>query len=297
MKRFLLLLTLCAAVLCASAKNKYVIAGGAGTQDGSSWANAAPTIGSMTWSIVSPGDTMFVAEGVYNEAIALSSQNGTTYLGGYKAETGERNPELYETILDGTDLNSYVVVKYDNPPAEPMTIDGFIIQNAKHGEWDGGAVFMRGNMTLSNCIIRNCETTGNSYAGGVWLQNDTARYQGVIRNCIFENCVRKDKTSGAGAIYMHDGGIVENCIIRNCQGGVGGIYNASGIVRNCVLYNNLSDYNACLNGKGTFINNTVCNNQGAEGRYAGCRIEGTVYNSVFWGNQVSGTASATNQNY
>ena len=298
MKRILFLMALSAVTLCASAKNKYVIAGGAGTQDGYSWANAAPSISSVIWSIVNPGDTMFVAEGVYHEGIAVSSQNGTTYLGGYNPETGERNPELYETILDGTGLDGYFIVKYDDPPADPMTIDGFIIQNVKHGEWDAGAVFLRGNMTLSNCIIRNCESTGNSSTAGVWIQTGNAANPGVVRNCIFENCVRKDKSSGAAAVYNHDGGIIENCIIRGCQSGNGGIRNAAdGIVRNCVLYNNLSDYNGCLHGEGLFINNTVCNNAGASGRYGGCRIDGTVVNCVFWGNKVPDTSSATNQNY
>ena len=302
MKRFLFLLTVCTVALCASASNRYVTPTGNGTKDGKSWENAAEGISSMIWKVVAPGDTMFIAEGTYNEGIALSSQNGTTYLGGYNAETGERDIELYETILDGTGLSGYFIVKYDDPPTDPMTIDGFTIQNVQHGEWDAGAVFLRGNMTLSNCIIRDCETTGNSYTAGVWIQtkfeNGSSATPGTVRNCIFENCVRKDKTSGAGAVYNHDGGIIENCIIRGCQGGIGGIYNAEGgIVRNCVLYNNLSDYNACLNGKGTYINNTICNNLGASGRYGGCRIEGKVVNCVLWGNQVPGTASATNQNY
>ena len=302
MKKLLLLLTVCTAALCASASNRYVVQDGAGTQDGTSWENAAPSIASMIWKVVNPGDTMFVAQGTYNEGIALSSQNGTTYLGGYNPMTGERDPELYETILDGTGLSGYFIVKYDDPPVDPMTIDGFIIQNVKHGEWDAGAVFLRGNMTLSNCIIRDCETTGNSYTAGVWIQtkfgNGDAATPGLVSNCIFENCVRKDKTSGAAAVYNHDGGIIENCIVRGCQGGNGAIRNAAdGIVRNCVLYNNLSDYNGALYGDGLFVNNTVCNNEGASGRYGGCRITGTVINCVFWGNQVPGTASATNQNY
>ena len=298
MKKLLLLLTVCTVALCASASNRYVVQDGAGTQDGTSWENAAPSISSMIWKVVSPGDTMFIAQGIYNEGIALSSQNGTTYLGGYNPLTGERDPEMYETILDGTGLNDYFIVKYDDPPTSPMTIDGFTIQNVKHGQWDAGAVFLRGNMTLSNCIIRDCETTGNSYTAGVWIQKGDAANPGLVSNCIFENCVRKDKTSGAAAVYIHDGGIVENCIIRGCQGGNGGIRNAAdGIVRNCVLYNNLSDYNGCLHGNGTFVNNTICNNEGASGRYGGCRIDGTVYNCVFWGNIVPGTESATNQNY
>ncbi len=96
MKRNLLLMTFCAAVLCASASNRYVSPTGT-DGDGKSWVNAKTTIAGAINS-VGTGDTLFIAEGVYNEAI--SAHDGATYLGGYNAETGLRDPELYESIID-----------------------------------------------------------------------------------------------------------------------------------------------------------------------------------------------------
>ena len=281
MKRFLFLLTVCTVALCASASNRYVSPTG-DDGDGKSWEHAKTTIAGAIWS-VGVGDTMFIAEGVYNEAI--SAQDGATYMGGYNAETGERDLELYETILDGTGMTSWLLVKYDNPPANPIMIDGLVFQNAKHDTWGAAAVYMRGNMTVQNCHFRNCESGSN--AGAIWIEQGDATTPAVVRNCLFENCVCTVQESGAGAIYNSEGqGLIENCIIRGCKGSIGGIRNnEGGIVQNCVLYNNHSTYNGCIYGAGSFFNNTICNNDGV--RYAGSRTTGRVTNCVFWGNSTT----------
>ena len=278
MKKFILFLTFCTAALCASASNRYVSPTGS-DGDGKSWANAVHTIAQAIWH-VGVGDTMFIAEGVYNEAI--SAQSGCTYMGGYNAETGERDLELYESILDGTGMTSWLLVKYDNPPADPIMIDGLVFQNAKHSTWGAAAMYLRGNMTVQNCTFRNCESGSN--AGAIWIEQGNATTPAVVRNCLIENCVCTGAESGVGGIYNNEGtGLIENCIIRGCQGSIGGIRNnEGGVVQNCVLYNNHSTYNGCIYGAGSFFNNTICNNTGV--RYAGSRTTGRVTNTVFWGN-------------
>ena len=130
MKKLFLFLTVCAVSLCASASNRYVSPTGS-DGDGKSWANAVHTIAQAIWN-VGVGDTMFIAEGVYNEAI--SAQSGATYMGGFNAETGDRDPEVYESILDGTGMTSWLLVKYDNDPEARIVIDGLVFQNANHSE-------------------------------------------------------------------------------------------------------------------------------------------------------------------
>ncbi|MBR1878008.1 MAG: metallophosphoesterase [Paludibacteraceae bacterium] len=293
MRKTLLLLTLCIAVLCASASNRYISPTG-NDGDGKSWANAKTSIGAAIWD-VGVGDTMFIAEGVYNESV--SAQSGATYMGGYNAETGARDPEMYETILDGTDLGTYLIVKYDGDPEARITVDGFILQNANHSVWGGAAMYARGNMTVNNCIFRNC--TSGSKAGGIFIDPSTDA-QVIIGNCIFEYCNNTLAQQAAAVCFedrAHLNAMVENCIFRGCQGGVTIYSRAGATIQNCVFYNNQADYNGCLYGKGTFINNTVCNNAGASGRYGGARVDGKVVNTVFWGNKAEGTSSATNQNY
>ena len=280
MKRFLFLLTLSAAVLCASASNKYVSPTG-DDGDGKSWEHAKTTIAGALWG-VGVGDTMFIAEGVYNESI--SAQSGCTYMGGYDPETGKRDLELYPSILDGTGLDSYLLVKYDAPPANPIMIDGLVFRNAKHSEWGAAAMYMRGNMTVQNCTFRNCESGSN--AGAIWIEQGDATTPAVVRNCLIEYCVCSVAESGVGGIYNKDGsGVIENCIIRGCKGSIGGIRNEAGVVQNCVMYNNHSTYNGCIYGAGSFFNNTICNNFGD--RYAGSRTTGRVTNTVFWGNSTT----------
>lgn len=290
MKRQFLLLTLCAAVLCASASNRYISPTG-DDGDGKSWEHAKTNIAAAIWD-VGVGDTMFIAEGIYNEAI--SAQSGATYMGGFNAETGLRDPELYESIIDGTDRTSWSLVKYDGDPEARITVDGLVFQNANHSEWGGAAMYLRGNMTINNCVFRN--NTSGSKAGGMFV-DPTGSEQTIISNCLFENC-NNTLAQQASAIAFEDksnlNALVENCIFRGCTGGVTIYSRAGSVIRNCVFYNNHADYNGVLYGKGTYINCTVCNNTGVEGRYAGCRVEGKVINTVFWGNIAP---NASNVNY
>ena len=290
MKKLFFLLTLSAAVLCASASNKYISSlTGDDANSGSSWENARATIASCIWS-VGAGDTMFIAEGVYNEAI--SAQSGCTYIGGYNAETGLRDPEIYESILDGTGIK-YLLIKYDNDPAARIVVDGLVFQNANHSEWGGAAMYIRGNMTVNNCILRN--NTSGSKAGGIFV-DPTTNAQTIISNCLFEGCSNTlgDQAAAISFESKEQNAIVENCIIRGCTGDVMIASKPGTIIRNCVIYNNHSSKNGCLYGTGTFINCTVCNNTGVDARYAGCRVEGKVVNSVFWGNTAP---NAPNVNY
>ena len=298
MKRFLLLLTLCTATLCASASNKYVKPDGDDSLDGKSWANAFATIQTAVWGVPA-GDTIFIAEGTYYQAFSVSS--GQTILGGYNATTGERDIEMYETIIDGTDQGKWIIVKYDADPDQLIVIDGLTLQNANHSQ-EGGAVFLRGNMAITNCHILNCS---GSNGGGINVSMGSSGVQPIIRNCLIELC---SATSSGGAI-RNKGGLIENCVIRGCQGKYGTIRNDSGTIRNCVIHNNATTISGwpasggIYNPGGTVINCTVCNNYGLQ--YAGIHADSEVYNSVFWGNQaqdgfadpvnyISNTASSHN---
>ena len=294
MKRLFFLLTLCTAALCASASNKYVNqATGSDSNSGDSWDKARATIAAALSSRVA-GDTVFIAEGIYKENIAAKS--GVALFGGYNAETGERDLELYESVLDGTGSETWLLVKYDADPEVRIVLDGLVFQNANHATWGGAAIFARGNMTINNCVFRNCAS--GSKAGGIFVDPSTEE-PAIISNCLFEYCSStvEDQASAINCESSTKNILVENCIFRACSGDVV-IYSRPGmIVRNCVLYNNYVNKNGCLNGGGTFINNTVCNNLGKSGRYGGCRVDGTVVNSVFWGNKVPDTTNPTNLNY
>ena len=296
MKKLFFLLTACTVVLCASASNRYVSPTG-NDGDGKSWANAKTTIAGAMWS-VGVGDTMFIAEGVYNERISV--QDGATYLGGYNAETGERDIDQYETILDGADINNYLIVRYlgsgESFPTNKSLIEGITLRNLVNSQWGGGAIFLRGNMTVNQCRFINCKgTNDDAGAGAIFVESDEAPEKALISNCLFEYC----EGIKAAAIYNNGGGIIENCIFRGCSGtrAVVRNYNANGIVRNCVIYNNAitGGSSKVLENNGLTVNTTICNNYSDEyATYTGSSAK--MYNCVIWGNQ-SATSFTSEPNY
>lgn len=275
MKQKLSCLTLSIALLASSnwcnATNRYVSAGCDG--DGLSWATAKGSIKSAVESCHT-GDTVFVSSGLYNEYVSIV--DGVNILGGYNADTGARNIETFETILDGTGLGKYLIVKYDSPCENPTLIEGLTLQNAEHSS-DGGAAYIRANITLSKCRIKNCK---GQNGGGVF--NDG----GVIKDCIIELC---SSTSSGGAI-RNSGGIVENCIMRGNQGKYGTIRNENGgIVRNCIIHNNSATVSGWPNSGGIYnpsgivANCIIACNYGSQ--YAAIHSEGKTINTICWNNQ------------
>ncbi len=276
-------MTICAVSLCASASNHYVSATtGDDANAGSSWQTAKATI-AAGYSGCSVGDTLFIAAGTYSEMISVKS--GVTILGGYNATTGLRDIDLYPTILDGTNVGKFLIVKYDNDCADPTWIEGLVLQNANH-ENEGGGAFIRGNMTLNKCTIRNCH---GSNGGGAYVRSKTAGTPACITNCVIELC---SSTSSGGGAYLYENAVMEGCIIRGCSGKYGSVrsHKPGCIMRNCVLYNNSCTVSGWPDSGGIFneagaevYNCTSCNNYGPQ--YAGVHSDGSVFNSVFWGNR------------
>lgn len=278
MKRTFLIFATLAMAIGAMASNKYVKPDGDDSLDGKSWANAFGTVQKAVNNCPS-GDTIFIAEGIYNQKFSVGE--GQTLLGGYNATTGERDIELYETILDGTDIGRYIVVKYDAPPTDRITMDGMTFRNAQHAQWGGGAIYMRDNMTISHCHIYDCS---GGTAGAIFIDHQDADVApAIISDCVIELC----SSTSCAAIY-NNGGIVENTIVRGCTGSAGAIRNetSGSIVRNCVVYNNTLTSvwpNSAIYNKGLVYNTTIANNYGDQ--YPGTHSEGNMYNCVLWGNQ------------
>ena len=288
MKRLFLLLTVCATALYSSAAFHYVKPDGDNSADGASWATAKKTI-SGALSIAASGDSILVAEGTYNESVSF--RDGVAVLGGYNAATGERDIDRYVSIVDGTGITSNLVVKYSPNPEVRVLFEGFTVQNANNAQWGSPTIYLRANITINRCHIRNCKANDtDTGAGAIYIDTKAeTNPPAIISNCLIEFC---EGSKGATAIY-NKGGIIENCIIRGCTGPRNVIrnYNSVSIVRNCLIYNNtISDTGsrgAIENNKGLVINNTICNNLGSE--YSGIKSDsdGKNYNNIFWGNKAA----------
>jgi len=277
-----LILGLCAFTAMAQATNLYVSPTGDNSNNGQSWANAKQTIASAL-SAASAGDTVKVAEGVYNETIVI--KDGVSVFGSYSPTLGIRSLDATPTIIDGTGLNKFLLVKYDTPCTNLTTFDGLIFQNAESSV-EGGAGFIRKNCVVNNCIVRNCTT---SSSGGAFMNEG-----GTISNTIMELC---QAGSSGGAVY-NKGGVIFNCIVRGCGGKYGAIRNKSnGIVYNCILYNNAANVDGWPNSGGIYneagnvYNCTVANNWGTGESYAGCHSIGVMYNCLLWNNDNDGYKS------
>ena len=283
MKKISTLLVAFCFALTATATDRYVSVNGDDTNDGLSWAKAKATIKSAI-SSASAGDNICIGAGIYNEAVSV--KDGVNLIGGYSAASGERNIEVFKTVLDGTDLGKFLIVKYDKDCTQPTLIEGLTIQNAEHSS-EGGGVFIRGNMTMRFCTITNCKTS--SSGGGLYAKGDNADTPAIISNCIIELC---SAGSSGGAAYLYQNAVMDGCIVRGCQGKYGAIrsHKAGVKVQNCVLHNNSATVDGWPDSGGIYnetgaeaYNLTVCNNYGA--KYAGIHSEGKIYNSVFWGNR------------
>ena len=123
MKKILLLLTVCTAVLCASAANHYVSqTAGADSNDGLSWAAPMQTI-TAGFGACADGDTLFVAAGTYNERVTVTTGKFVSIMGGYAQDGSTRDPELFETIMDGTDLGKSLI----NAEVDPLFLCSLMV--------------------------------------------------------------------------------------------------------------------------------------------------------------------------
>ncbi len=272
MKRYVYLFFCLCTLAPMFARNQFVSTVGDDSQDGLSWLTAKYTIQTAI-DAAAEGDTVFVAEGVYNQSLKL--KKAVHILGGYSAATGEYNTEAFLTILDGTSLNT-PLVNQSAVLSQATYVSGLVLQNANHTA-NGGAVVLKTNGVLTHCTIRNCYTTGSG--GAVY------NAKGTVTNCIIELC----EALGAGGAVHNMGGVVENTIIRGCKGNYAAIRNESdGIVRNCLIHNNEPSGSAWPNSGGIYnpsgvvYNNTLVCNYGSQ--YAGIHSDNIAYNNLLWNN-------------
>jgi predicted outer membrane repeat protein/parallel beta-helix repeat protein len=235
-----LLAWLVLAVPC-SAKIIYVDADAAGTNDGTSWADAYNYLQGALM-MTSAGGEIRVAEGTYKpDEFVLSARpnlgrmetfqlkNGVTIKGGY-AGFGEPDPDArdvidYETILSG-DIgiaddksdNSYHVVTSSGTD-ETAVLDGVTITAGQadgpfprsHG---GGIHNFGGSPTLIDCWLKSNYASGGG--GGMSSEGEP-----TFRYCVF----RGNQTGGSGGgLYAWSGSAtLTGCtIIYNSSTGFGG---------------------------------------------------------------------------
>ncbi len=255
----------------------YVVSGGSGSLNGSSWANA---FGHPQDAVdaAGSGDQVWIAAGSYTgtggvDDPVLTMKAGVRVYGGFtgtESFRSGRNSGI--TTLDGESGVYHVVSMGDTVTGcrlDSVTITGGNA-NGENAGWEyrfGGGVLYNGD----NNIIANCTITGNS----------------------------SDQCGGGIGYYSGNGGLtLVDCEISNNSAATygGGVYStgSSMIVKGCVFYGNTSDGGGvmytCADST-TFTDSVFYNNTGTTQGSVLYALEKNVQfaNCLFYGNISQGT--------
>lgn len=279
---FLIALFMVAITSAEAAKlQRYITVNGAGSMDGTSWANAGKditqVISDLAWDanwVPTDGADIFVGAGTYNApANGFVMVDKINVYGGYPAAGGStRDWVNNQTILDGKANKTRLIWQKESDPAftDYCVWDGFILQNGVAG--NGAAVLYTYKGVISNCILRNCNSTG-SYAIGI---------------------VQSKKNTALSA----SGGTLYNCLIVNniCGKGTVNFNTAPGYMIYCTIANNKTTglINVDAKGVGTDISTSGLS-------CAGVLLDNWThwsigYNNIIYGNEGQTTAQLVSQN-
>ena len=293
----------------------YVKEGGAGTKDGSSWANATPYLQfAMEMSYKYEGRVMvWIAKGNYkgngvasNPAFLMPDK--VDLYGGFAGnepasyDLSLRDLETNVTVFDGQDLQQ--ILRRDHPSNKSVTrnkIDGITFKNARASN-NGAALFIR-KVDVDNAIfIDNTHLSTSGGGGAIYMAESTVRRSQFLNNYTY---------GSGGAIYSESGNdTISHCLVKNNTADItgGGIYSTSVKIFNTEISYNTAKRGGGIFGFPTIVNSTIVHNMAdnyQEGEYGGgvyltnrnCK----VYNTIIWGNRggayVSNVRGNTQQDF
>lgn len=187
--------------------------------DGTTWATAYQTIQDGINVAAIAKEAVWVAQGIYKEAIAMAT--GVAVYGGFQAgasDISERNPKVYVAIIDGATAGQYGsaaehVVAMQH--VTNVTLDGLVITggSARAGGYPGGM---------------------SGVGGGIYCDNGDS--SNTISNCVVSG--NHAVTMGGGIECYQSSPHIVNCVISGNLGGGIACYEASPTLTNCVLSGN-----------------------------------------------------------
>ena len=305
----------------------YVKENGSGTRDGSSWANAMPSLTeALSLAYMNDAD-VWVAKGTYYGDSVSSSAfymvEGVDVYGGFFGnepadyDLSLRNFTENASVLDGQNNQR---VLYQRGHFTTRTVwDGFTMQNGyTYSDYNnsnddrayGGGACLKSGSTLSNCLITQNRAT--SYGGGVYVEG---YYYSSYDTTRLLNCTVSHNTSEyyGGGMYLNNRVIANQCRIEynfSREEGGGAYLNNYVYVINCLIANNsasgsgagvyASSANVIKNT--TIVNNDIRSESGDEFYYnrgAAVYVEyENVYitNCIVWGNKRYGKTNGIHLN-
>ena len=304
MKKYLFLITLFLTALVASGATYYVVPGGAGNKNGTSWANAYADVQTAIDSAYNAGGgEVWIAKGTYKHGSAMTMKNNVHIYGGFAGtETSkEERVEGNNTILDGEGKYSVFYNYYteSNPLTNSAKLDNVTIQNGYSSGFGAGMHNYYASPEITNCTftnnstyyggggmynirssspkLTNCTFANNSayYGGGGMYNNNSSSPK--LTNCTFANNSASDYYPGGGMFNSSSSPTLTNCTFANNSAGSGGGMHNSGsstkpALTNCTFTNNSAGsgggmFNYGYNGtcNPTLTNCTFSNNSAGSG--------------------------------
>lgn len=285
----------------------YVTTTGAGTKDGSSWANASDNLNTLLNNISQQSGysrkQVWVAGGTYHGA--TSGTADFYYVGGVEVHGGfagnetyisERDPEAHPTILSGS-TNRALLAKSSS---YPCTEDSRTL-------WEGITFEGGKQMTVDAYLtLENCTSNTPTIANGRLLRCDFSGFSDngskiMVRlneGAILDSCLVHNNSCNYALVRAEDATVrytlfYNNTCTRNYSGGgegksYGTVLNAidNVLIDHCDFVNNRSEYTSTVNAN-LFINMEENDDEHLrQPKHALISLRNSVMqNSIVWGNE------------
>jgi hypothetical protein len=307
-------LCLALTVSMAATAQVFVVPGGAGAMDGTSWADA---YGDVATALADPNaatEDVWVAGGTYVISTIEWPTDVAAYGGfaGTETELAQRDIAANETTLDANGSGRAIWSEL----TANIRIDGFSITGSNDTSGGGPLDFFAGGALTFNGlgdtnVVANCRIHDNgpdANNGNVFLQTSAVRFE----NCVFENNTAAAGSQITAGVLVNDGSnpVFENCVFRGHSGSDSGPVTlrgdnsgegSSATLINCLFENNtgfnkgggvvsiVQDPSTLVIDRCTFRNNSVAG-FGAGSAIALESFGGTadITNTVFINNTASG---------
>ncbi|NQU88816.1 MAG: right-handed parallel beta-helix repeat-containing protein, partial [Mariniphaga sp.] len=234
------------------------------------------------------GDTILVADGVYNEEINFNGYGADSVI--IKSELGPDN-----CIID-CENGSWAIGFVFNSEDCKSTVEGFTIKNALMGIW----AYANSSPTIKNNVIDSCEV-------GIYCSSDA---NPLITSNIIKNCVNGEEGysafGGGISIRWSSAVVTNNIIINNSARKGGGIYcknSSPSIINNTIVWNSEIEGDAIGGGiyiedsSPDIVNNIIAFSDGTGIITVGSSsLPNILYNDIYengGGNYLVGSTSET----
>lgn len=278
----------------------YVGAGGNNANDGLSWSNRKLTINGAEDVPVAAGDTVYVAPGVYREALTCdvsgSAGNPITYIGDYSGQNTDGVGGVVRITGSDDDISATRASGFAVGARDYRTFRGFLLDITSSYSI---------SLTGTNVIVDQCAITNIPLGISCIFSNGATQAALTVTNSL----ICPVSGSGAGVYITHSATVndvghnINNCIFLLGSGATGVLSPRVGgiTIKNCTFYGGgygVRVPNALAAGQTVTVNNCVFTSVASGALAATATGEITEnYNSIFGCNTPrSNTNAGANSN-